>query len=149
MAASQEEFLGSEATKARKRRYCQGKVTLPGSYSRRGLRDTRTSPCRYVTNTLKKGCIGGKIQESPLFSPCGARQRRRITPVRLGKLRSPENGGKSRALLLGVIAGYRGTDRFNKNARIFVWIRKNIRFFLREVGWIHLRLYRLWEEELV
>ena len=67
----------------------------------------------------------------------------------LGRSDRQKMGGKSRALLLGVIAGYRGTDRFNENARIFVWIRKNIRFFLREVGWIHLRLYRLWEEELV
>ena len=44
----------------------------------------------------------------------------------LGRSDRQKMGGKSRALLFRVIAGYRGTDRFNEKARIFVWISEKI-----------------------
>lgn len=45
----------------------KSKATLPCLASSRGLTDTRTSPCQYVT-TSKKGCTGGKIQKKPSLS---------------------------------------------------------------------------------
>lgn len=66
----------------------------------------------------EKGCTGGKIQESPLFSPCGAWQRRRITPVRLGKLRSPENGRKVKGVAFWGDNGQEERKEFTKNRKI-------------------------------
>jgi len=49
----------------------KGKVTLPGSYSRRGLTDTRTSPRQYVTNTLKKDALVARYKKVRSFHHVG------------------------------------------------------------------------------
>lgn len=60
-----------------------------------GPRGYRTSPRQYVTNTLKKGCNGGKMQKNPLFfTMWGGMAKATDTPVLVGKPRSPENGRK-------------------------------------------------------